>query len=147
MILDVNKANELLNRTGMPRREYTTENDIRDGIFKEMVYLRFQDGYDDKVDEDLDEELHDFIDTVQFEMKDLDYAIHDDEGTITLYVSYRADPTWDQHMEVVEANRSEWMVSMEQAWEYRGSKTIQELREEFDAAGGTWSETLLSYFL
>jgi len=156
MILDTTKAEQILNQTGMPRKTLVLgadENATRNSLFQEMVYLRFEDGYNSKVDEDLDEELHDFIDTVQFEMKDLDFAlVYEDDNwhgnPISLYVSYRDDPSWDRHMEVPFIdNSTDWACSMEQAWEYTGDKTIDELRQVLEAEGGTWSEKLKSYFV
>lgn len=150
MIFDEQEANRILNATGMPRQnvELTDANAARHAIFDEMVNLRWQPGYNDKVNKDLDGELHDFIDEeVTFEMKDLDFClIYDQEywtgPCIILYVSYRPDPSWDQHMEVAEVDGDNWRTSMEQAWEYAGEKTIAELRKEFETAGGTYSKKL-----
>ena len=60
LILDTTKAEQILNQTGMPRKTLVLgadENATRNSLFQEMVYLRFEDGYNSKVDEDLDEEL------------------------------------------------------------------------------------------
>ena len=155
MIFDEQEANRILNATGMPRQNVMCidANAARHAIFNEMVELSWQPGYDDTVDYDTDEELHDFIDEgFTFEMKDLDFClVYEQEygatdPCIMLYVSYRLDPSWDQHMEVAEVDRDNWQISMEQMWEYKGDKTIAELRKEFEAAGGTYSEKLETFY-
>jgi hypothetical protein len=156
MKLDINKANELLNKSGIARNN-VAETDA-DTLFNELVYARFKDNYTD--DEDIDEELHDAMYDAVFEMKDLDFCLIDDsefaynddgdeedENTfITLHVSYRADGSWDQHMEVdgitTDNATDKWDTTSEQMYEYRGTKDIPTFRKEFEALGATYSTEL-----
>tara|TARA_R110000851_G_C12973754_1_gene555583 strand:- start:586 stop:1044 length:459 start_codon:yes stop_codon:yes gene_type:complete len=147
MKLDINKANELLNKSGIARAN-VAETDA-DTLFNELVYARFKDNYTD--DEDIDEELHDAMYAAVFEMKDLDFCLIDEKDNwagacITLCVGYRADRSWDQHMEVAGVTTDnatdKWETGSEQMYEYRGSKDIATFRKEFEALGATYSTEL-----
>jgi hypothetical protein len=150
MIFDIARANELLNLCGTrntPRDEFNKE-----VLFKELYCIHWHSDYNAPND-DIDEEVCDFINFVQFEMSDLNFALIEEKDDwvgpcIMLYVSLRCDPSYDQHMEVPYIdNSTEWCNSMEQAWEYSGEKDINTLRKEFEAQGAVWDEELLSYFV
>jgi hypothetical protein len=156
MKLDINKANELLNKSGIARTN-VAETDA-DTLFKGMINARFR--YDYAADLDIVDAIDELVNEVVFEMKDLDFCLVDesefayndgdeeeDENTvITMYVSFRADGEWDQHMEIdgitTENAVDEWDVAAEQMYEYRGSKDIATLRKEFEALGATYSTEL-----
>jgi hypothetical protein len=157
MKLDIDKVNDLLNQSGIARNN-VAETDA-DTLFNELINARFKDNYTD--DEDIDEALHDAMYDTVFEMKDLDFCLVDDsefaynddgdeeedeKTVITLCVSYRADGSWDQHMEVAgvttEEAVDEWDVAAEQMYEYSGPKDIATLRKEFEALGATYSTEL-----
>jgi hypothetical protein len=147
MKLDINKANELLNKSGIARNN-VAETDA-DTLFNELVYARFKDNYTD--DEDIDEELHDAMYAAVFEMKDLDFCLIDDKEhwyrpCIMLCVGYRADRSWDQHMEIAGVTTDnatdKWETGSEQMYEYRGPKDIPTFRKEFEALGATYSTEL-----
>jgi hypothetical protein len=157
MKLDMDNVNDLLNQSGIARNN-VAETDV-DTLFNELINAHFKDNYTD--DEDIDEELHDAMHDAVFEMKDLDFCLienseiayndeddeEEDEKTgITMCVSYRADGSWDQHMEVAgvttEDAVDEWDAVCEQMYEYSGPKDIATLRKEFEVLGATYSTEL-----
>jgi hypothetical protein len=157
MKLDINKANELLNKSGIARVSMAQPNE--NILFKEMINARWRDDYTG--DETLEIQIDDVVDETIFEMKDLDFCLVDDsefaynddgdeeedENTvITLHVSFRMDGQYDQHIEIdgisTEDAVDEWDVAAEQMYEYRGTKDIATLRKEFEALGATYSTEL-----
>ena len=157
MKLDINKANELLNKSGIARANTTQPNE--NILFKEMINARFR--YDCAADLDIVDAIDELVNEVVFEMKDLDFCLVDDsefaynddgdeeedENTvITLHVSFRMDGQYDQHIEIdgvsTEDAVDEWDVAAEQMYEYRGTKDIATLRKEFEALGATYNTEL-----
>jgi hypothetical protein len=156
MKIDINKSNELLNKSGIARS--VAEQTDTDNLFNELTNASYRNDY--AADADLDEEIADIVDDVVFEMKDLDFCLindsefaYNDDGYeedetdfITLYVSFRADKEWDQHMEIegvtTESAVDDWDIDSEQVYSYRGSKDIATLRKEFEALGATYSTEL-----
>jgi hypothetical protein len=146
MKIDINKANDLLNKSGIARNNVAEAN--TDKLFKEMSRARFRDDY--TASADITDKIDDVVDAAVFEMKELDFCLvdekEDDNTVITLHVSFRMDWEYDQCMEIdgitTENAIDEWHEAAEQMYEYHGEKDIPTLRKEFEALDATYSTEL-----
>jgi hypothetical protein len=150
--LDIDKANELLNKSGIARSDPAQFNTSI--LLKELDGARFRHDYTGS--DDLQEEIDDVVDAIIFEMKDLDFCLVDDKDhwageCITLCVRVRHHGQYDQHIEIdgvtTKDATDKWDTSCEQTYEYRGSKDIATFRAEFETLGATYSTELEGYMV
>jgi|SRR6056297_904260 len=153
MKFDTKQARELLNECGGsgPTMSMAVNSAKLDGLLiKELIEAPYQDWYNPPSDE-IDEAVRDFPHNVEWDMEDVTFCIVDEHGLggePVLYVSLRADPSWDQDMLMPELDDNpEWQTCMEQAWEYKGDKDIPTLIAELEAMGGVYDKNLEQYFV
>ena len=141
-------AKAMLTRGAVPIPQNISTNEL----FVLLVNARFN--YD--LDDDIEEEIWEWIfedDNAQFEVKDFTYCITEYQRELMVHFSFITDPSWDQHVDVLDLPKylqsaSEQSFYVQKKIKPTTNMKVVEWRVHIDlkTLGATRDDTLLTNY-